>query len=516
MSVDNPQANAAWWYLDRHLDLDTADALCLISEEGELTYQQLHERVCRTARVLTRGGLAPGDRLVTVLSDSVDAVATVLAAMRIGAVPVPISPMLTTDEQRYVIADSGARAVVVDEASAPLTSDFTERFSGTALWSRGAGAGPARSLADDVRRAVPLEEVTARTGEDPALIQYTSGSTGRPKGVVHLHRGLLSFPQGLGSHLGITREDRFLSTAKLPFGYGFGNSLLLPFSVGASVVLFAGRSDPHGVADLVHRTRPTLLFGVPTLYAALLDMPSAVERLDLSSVRLAVSAGEHLGARLSTRLSQEFGLTVVNGLGATECLHIFMATTPGVSPPGTTGAPVPGFEAEVVDDDGRVLGAGGTGHLRVRGASVGDHYWGRPGLSGESFRDGWVYTGDTMRLDAERGWVYLSRSDSILNVGGMKIVPTEIEDEIHAVPGVAACLVIGVPDEQDITRIVAHVVPAPGAADELRGRVLSALRKALPSYKRPRTIRLVDRIPLTSTGKTARHLSRQYEIGRRG
>lgn len=514
MSGDGMRTNAAWWYLDRHLGLDTADALCIVDDEDELTYRQLHELVCRTARVLTEAGVAPGDRVVTVLNDGGDAVAIVLAAMRVGAVPVPVSPMLTADEQRYVIADSGARAVVAEAIGGDSARDLAERFPGMVLWSRAAGAGPVRCLAEEVRRAEPLEEVVGRAGEDPALIQYTSGSTGRPKGVVHLHRGLLAFPEGLGSRLGITRQDRFLSTAKLSFGYGFGNSLLLPFSVGASVVLFGGRSEPSAVASLLSRTRPTLLFGVPTLYAALLAIPGAAERLDFSSVRLAVSAGEHLGANLGKRLAEEFGLTVINGLGATECLHIFMATEPGVSPPGTTGLPVPGFEAQVVDDEGRVLGVGETGHLRVRGTSVGDHYWGRPGLSGETFRDGWVYTNDTMVLDAERGWIYLGRNDCILNVGGMKIIPTEIEDAIHAVPGVVSCTVIGVPDEDDVTRIVAHIVPAAGTGDELRGQVLAALRQTLPPYKQPRTVRLVDRIPTTSTGKTARFLSREREMER--
>ncbi|MGW1282161.1 benzoate-CoA ligase family protein [Streptomyces sp. NPDC002586] len=511
MNRRSVETNAAWWYLDRHLAQDTANALCLISEEAELTYRQVGERVGRVARVLADAGIVPGDRVVTVLRDGVDAIACVLAAMRIGAVPVPVSPMLPVDDQRFVIADSVASAVVVENADDELARDFSARFPAAMLWSRGPGDGEVRCLAEDVRRTYSPAPVAERAREDLALIQYTSGSTGRPKGVVHLHHGLLAFPRGLGSHLGITPEDRVLSTAKLPFGYGFGNSLLLPFSVGASAVLFAGRAEPHAVADLLRRTRPTLLFGVPTLYAALLSMPKAAERLDFSSVRLAVSAGEHLGAQLDTRLTEEFGLRMVNGLGATECLHIFMATEPGVSPAGITGRPVAGFEAELVDDEGRVLAIGESGHLRVRGPSVGDHYWGRPGLSGETFRDGWVYTGDTMVRDAGGEWIYLGRSDDILNVGGMKVIPSEIEDEINSVRGVEACAVIGVRDENDVTRIVAHIVPAAGMGEELRGHVLAALRRALPPFKRPQVIRLTDRLPTTSTGKTARFLIRQRE-----
>ncbi|MFI6645236.1 benzoate-CoA ligase family protein [Streptomyces sp. NPDC050504] len=514
--------NAAGRYLDRHVEgpgaAATADAPALVSEEGELTYRQLYERVCRVARVLVGSGIAPGDRVVTVLPDSPDAVALLLAALRVGAVPVPVSPLLTVEEQHFVITDCAARAVVVESPDGALARGFSGRFPGVLLWSRQHGEGPVPVLPDEARAAAPLAALTDRSPDDPALIQYTSGSTGRPKGVVHLHRGLLAFPGGIGAHLGIGPGDRVLSTAKLPFGYGFGNSLLLPLSVGASAVLFADRSEPHTVADLLRRTRPTLLFAVPTLYAALLSLPGAVERLDFSSVRLAVSAGEHLGAALAERLADAFGLTVVNGLGSTECLHIFMATTPGVSPPGTTGLPVPGFEAEVCDDEGRPLGDGRAGHLRVRGPSTAHRYWERPALTASTFRDGWVHTGDTMLRDPERGWVYLGRSDSILNVGGMKVVPSEIEDVVLPLDGVAACAVVGIPDEDEITRIVAYVVPSADGtgdgtegADDLKGRVQAAFRTALPFFKRPRIIRVVPALPTTSTGKTARFLIRERE-----
>jgi acyl-coenzyme A synthetase/AMP-(fatty) acid ligase len=328
---------------------------------------------------------------------------------------------------------------------------------------------------------------------------------------VHLHRGLLAFPRGLGGLLGITAADRVLSTAKLPFGYGFGNSLLLPFSVGASVVLFEGRVDPYAVSGLLSRYRPTLLFAVPTLYAALLAMPGAAERLDLSSVRTAVSAGEHLGAALSNRLTDAFGLRVVNGLGSTECLHIFVATEPGVTEPGLTGEPVPGFEVQVVDDHGRVLPDGGTGRLRVRGPSAADRYWRRPDLGAEVFDQGWVHTGDIMRREPGLGWRYLGREDNVLNVGGAKVLTSEIEEVLQTLPGVGSCAVVGVPDQDEVVRIVAHVVPVDADDGQLRTRLAAGLRAALPPHKRPSTIRVVAELPTTSTGKTARFRIRQTE-----
>lgn len=505
------RTNAGWWYLDRHLDDDTADAVCLIADDEQLTYRQLHERVCRAARVFTAAGLRPGDRIALALADSPDFVACILAAMRTGAVPVPLAPLLTIAEQRYVVADSGARAVVVEDGGGALASALRDGPDPVLLWSRGPGATSVRCLPEDVRRASPLTGVVPRDGRDVALLQYTSGSTGRPKGVVHLHRGLLAFADGIVRHLGVTRHDRVLSTAKLPFGYGFGNSLLLPFSAGASAVLFSGRAEPHAVAALLHRTRPTLLFAVPTLYAALLALPRAEENLDFSGVRLAVAAGEPLGARLAGQLADRFGLDVVNGLGATECLHIFTATRPGAFRPGTTGESMPGFEVQVCDDEGRPLPAGAPGRLRVRGPSVADRYWERPEASARSFRDGWVYTGDTMLLDPDAGWIHLGRSDDILNVGGMKIAPAEVEDAISAVPGVEVCAVVGVEDENGLTRIAAHVVPRAGCAAGLPQRIRAALLHSLPTFKRPRTLRLVDALPTTSTGKTARHEVRREE-----
>ncbi|QKW07486.1 AMP-binding protein [Streptomyces sp. NA04227] len=504
------QGNAALWYLDRHLGLDTADAVALITEEGELTYRQLHERVCKAARVLADSGLGPGDRMVTVLPDGVLPVALVLAAMRLGAVPVPVSPLLTAEEQRYIVEDSGAVVVVHDDPAGEVAADFAERFPRAVLLT--ARPGGERPLPELVDAASPLWEAVARDGEDMAVIQYTSGSTGRPKGVVHLHRGLLAFPQGIGAHLGIGRADRVLSTAKLPFGYGFGNSLLLPFAVGASAILFRGRAEPHLVADLVQRHRPTVLFAVPTLYAAMLTLAGTGRRPDLSGVRLAVSAGEHLGALLGERFEEAYGLTLVNGLGSTECLHIFLATVAGVSPHGVTGVPVPGFEVQVCDEEDRVLPAGEMGHLRVRGPSTGARYLGLSELSAQTFRDGWVYTGDTLVDDPEGGWMYLGRSDSILNVGGLKILPSEIEDVINALEGVAGCAVVGVRDENEITRIVAHVVPRDPDDAGLRRTVIDAAREQLPVFKRPQTVRVVEELPVTSTGKTARHLIRRREM----
>jgi benzoate-CoA ligase family protein len=503
-------ANAVAWYLDRHVERSRADTPCLISDEEHVTYRALHDRVCRTAGLFAEGGVGLGDRVVVLLPDCVTFVVAVLAAMRVGAVPVPTSPVLTIEEQAHIIEDCGARAVVVDDPSGAVTDVIRRRFPDTVLWSRRGGPG-LPGLAEQADAATPYTAVAERSAADPALMQYTSGSTGQSKGVVHLHGGLLGLPPIIARHLSLTSADRILSTAKLPFGYGFGNSLLLPFAVGASAVLFEGRADPHNVSRLVRAFQPTLLFSVPTLYAGLLAIPGAPHRLDLSSVRLAVSAGEHLGATLGGKLTDVLGLSMVNGLGATECLHICLCTDPAEYTPGSTGQPLPGIEVELLDEQGQELHGPGAGRLRVGGPGVAAGYWNQPELTAETFRDGAVHTSDVVRREADGSWNFLGRTDSVLNVGGMKVVTSEIEETILRTPGVRACAVVGVPDEDDLTRIVAYVVAQPGTAHELPSRVLADLRAALPPYQRPQRIRVVNELPTTSTGKTARFLIRSRE-----
>ncbi|MEK8142771.1 AMP-binding protein [Streptomyces sp. M10(2022)] len=247
--------------------------------------------------------------------------------------------------------------------------------------------------------------------------------------------------------------------AKMPFGYGFGNSLLMPFSVGGSAVITERRADPYAAANLLRTHRPTVFCAVPTLYAALLSMPRASEQFDFSSVRLALSAGEHLGATLSNRLNDTFGLRMVNGLGSTECLHFFISSEPDISAPGVTGEPVPTYEVEVLDGDGRVLPAGSTGQMRVRGPANAISYWNRPELTAKTFRDGWLHTGDNLKYEPDAGWIYMGRDDNILNVGGSKVLTSEIEEVILPLEGVTSCVVVGVPDEDEVVRIVAYVVP---------------------------------------------------------
>ncbi|WP_020673053.1 benzoate-CoA ligase family protein [Amycolatopsis nigrescens] len=512
-----PEQNAGWWYLDRHLAEGRAELTCLLSGDDTLSYRDLHQLAAQVARVFTEAGLVPGDRIVLVLHDHPLAVAAILAALRIGAVAVPINPVLSIDEQDYVVTDSGARGVVVETSGGELAGRLASRDDVT-VWGKAAGDAAATNLPDLpgltelATAARPLPEVTARRPEDIAVIQYTSGTTGKPKGVVHRHRGLLRFPDGLGRALEMAAEDRCLSTAKLSFGYGFGNSLLLPLSAGAAAVLYPGRPEPHAIAGLLRTARPTVFFGVPTLYAALLAMPRAAERLDFSGVRLAVSAGEHLGATLRRKLFDTFGLDVVNGLGSTECLHIFLATLPGTTRRDTSGEPVAGFELEARDEAGNPVPSDEPGQLWVHGPSVADQYWNRPEETAATFRDGWVRTGDTVRYGPDSGWIYIGRSDDMLNVAGFKISPTELEEQVLKHPEVGSCAVVGIPDEDELTRIVVYAVPEPGVPEGLDTRLLSALRKALPSHKRPKVVRVVAELPRTSTGKIARFAVRRQEL----
>jgi acyl-coenzyme A synthetase/AMP-(fatty) acid ligase len=419
--------------------------------------------------------------------------------------------LLTLDEQRYVARDCEAAAVVLDAAVFEDGSAVRhERPDRTWVLSRH-GVEEARDLDAELRQAKPVAPAKIASDEI-AVLQYTSGSTGQPKGVVHLHGGLLAAPACFGARLELTAADRVLSTAKLPFGYGFGNSVLFPLAAGASVVLHPGPPEVHAIADLLRRHRPTVLCAVPAFYAAVLRLPDARDRLDLSSVRLLVSAGEHLPAALAESWADAFGTEILNGLGATECLHIFLATIPGTSTRGTSGRPVPHCDVRVVDDAGRDLPAGEAGRLLVRSPMNGAGYWGGPRNGDDTFTAGWVQTGDVVVERPDGEWQHLGRGDDMINAGGFKLAPQEIEAEIARHPEVAECAVVGRRDgDYALEQIVAFVVPRDGAGDahELERALRRHLRTVLPPPRRPAAIVVIGELPRTSTGKVTRYRLRE-------
>jgi benzoate-CoA ligase family protein len=504
---DSVQINASEYYLDRHIANGHAARPAIDTASESWTYGQLLDRVKQAARTLRNAGVTRGERVILMHPDSPQAVAFLLAAIRIGAAPAPIPTQLTQDELAFICDDCKPAAAVVDSAGVERVLRIPERLDpamAIVVTDREQGAQGVASTDDDAVR--PLRVAP----DELALLQYTSGSTGSPKGVVHLHRGLLALPAGFGRRLALTHTDICYSTAKLSFGYGLGNSVFFPLAAGATAFLRAAPSDPVGVFEAIDAARPTVVFAGPTLYGAMATIRGAEHTFDLSSVRLYVSAGDMLSPRLFGTWQKRHARQILDGLGSTECLHIFMSASPGEAAAGTLGSVIAPYEARLVDDDGRTLAPGSTGQLEVRGPANFDRYWNRPTQTAETVRDGWVSTGDVLHQSPGGIFSYVGRRDDIFKVREMKVSPVEIEQLLSAHPAVAECAVVGRPESRGFPSVCAFVRLAQGwrATPELEQTLRKRVRGVLSPHKVPRTFEFVAALPRTSTGKLTRHMLR--------
>jgi acyl-coenzyme A synthetase/AMP-(fatty) acid ligase len=375
------------------------------------------------------------------------------------------------------------------------------RFAGAEVRAAVASAEP--GPAHRPQEAGPAAAWSARR---EALVQYTSGSTGMPKGVRHSAGAIAAMADGIGTVLALTPEDTVLSTARMSFGYGFGSSVLCPLAAGSRVALIRGTVDVHSLAAALQHHRPTVLFSVPRLYAALLNASetTALAAECVDCVRLCVSAGENLPGPLSERIRAAFRAELLNGLGATEVLYIVVGTPPGNGSPGTFGVPVPGTAATVRVADGTPVADGEEGRLHIAGPTVALGYIGRPEAAAVTFADGGAYTGDVVRRAPDGTFTHLCRADDLLNLGGYKVAPSEIESVIHGAEGVQDCAVVGGRDTDGLEQAVAYLVAQPGSDEAVvRRSVIAAIRGGLAAYKRPARLEFLDELPTTSTGKLA-------------
>ncbi|MEV0439464.1 AMP-binding protein [Streptomyces spectabilis] len=483
---------------------------------GEVTYAAVRSAVAEYAGGLRAAGVRPGCRAVVVSDDRVAAVTAVLGLWWHGCVPIVLHPLLRAAEIGFVVRDSEAEFADVDvapEHEAALRAesaaiDADRRAAGrTGLLTRFTRcAGPGAPHPERGGRAAPPP---ARFGAtDELLVQYTSGSTGRPRGVRHCLRAVHAVLRGLGSVLALTPDDVVLSTAKLSFGYGFGNSLLYPYAAGASSVLLDGQADPYGVAAALEEHRPTVLFSVPRLYAGLLRIAEQGKAVRTGSLRLAVATGEQLPGDLAHRITETLGVPLVNGFGATEVLHTVIAAEVGrggAAGPGSIGFPVPGVTATLRDDAGRPVADEVPGRLHLATESAALGYLNRPDDTARVFADGGVYTGD-IAFRATGGDIrHVGRADDMLLLGGYRIAPAEIERVVRGVAEVADCAVVGSADASGLEQATAYVVARdPGRPDEARRAVRAALRADLAPYKRPSRVEVIDALPATANGKLAR------------
>ncbi|MDN3351251.1 benzoate-CoA ligase family protein [Actinomadura sp. DC4] len=507
--------NACTYLVDRHVESGGGDRTAVTGPGGTLTYAELLERVRRMASGLRGLGVRPEERVLIYMPDSPDMLALILGAMRAGAVPVPVSTMMTAKDLAEVLRDSRARVLAAGAEFAAAAEEAARLAPDLAAFLL---TGDTPPQAPEWAQSHLLAKVADNDGigdpyptspDSSALWLYTSGTTGLPKAAVHRHASIRSVYETYGAQvLGIRPGDRCLSVPKLFFAYGIGNSCFFPLAAGASAVLEPSRPTPALIAERLcpddPAERPTLFFGVPTFYAALLaaDLPPET----FSSVRQAVSAGEPLPAPIFRRFGERFGVEILDGIGATEALHIFVSNRPGAVRPGTTGTPVPGYDVRIVDDAGAEVAPGTPGHLMVRGDSIATGYWCRTEVTRRVFQGEWLRTGDTY-VDEGGSLRFLGRSDDMIKAGGIWVSPSEVEARLLEHPGVAQAVVVAVPDGDGLDKPVAGIVRA-GGSSLTEDEVIAFCREGLASFKRPRAVFFLDTLPTTATGKIQRYILR--------
>jgi benzoate-CoA ligase family protein len=505
--------NACEYLLDRRLAAGDGNRLALTGPGGELTYGQLHQQVLRAAAALRGIGLQAEQRMLMCMADGPEFVIAYLAAMRIGAVPVPVTTMIKFGGLSELLRDSRARLLAVTGEFAGLAREAIA----AAPDLRGVlgpddavpapGGPPWHGFGTLLSTAQPDESVYPTTADSPAFWLYTSGTTGSPKGAMHRHGSIQVVCETYGAQvLGITPQDRCLSAAKAFFAYGLGNSVLFPLSAGASAVLEPAPSRPAVIAGRAREYAATLFFAGPTFFANMLraDLPADA----LVGVRLAASAGEALPAALYERWTTHFGVDIIDGIGMTEMLHIFLSNRAGQVHPGTTGVAVPGYDLKIVDDTGLEVAPGTPGTLLVRGASTATGYWSRYDASRQVFQGEWLRTGDTYVRDADGYYTCLGRTGDMLKAGGIWVAPAEVEARLHAHRAVGDAIVVAALDPDGLEKPVAFVILRSGQ-DVTEAELIEFCRAGLPSFKRPRRIVFVSEYPTTATGKVRRVELRQ-------
>ena len=492
-----------------------------VDDHESMTYAQLEDRVRRMSAAMRALDVHREERVLLLMHDNNDWPVSFLGCLHAGVVPVCLNTLLTVDDYAYVLEHSRAQGALVSQAlMATLAKAMTQarheiRFM---LVSRPEGELPvgATSLRGALDGFPPAQNAAPTSREDIAFWLYSSGSTGRPKGTVHTHANPYWTAELYGSAvLGIGENDFCYSAAKLFFAYGLGNALTFPLSVGASVLLMAERPTPDAVFKRWTEKKPTMFFGAPTGYAGMLASPKLPKR-DEVKLRLCSSAGEALPKEIGERFKAHFGCDVIDGIGSTEMLHIFISNRPGDVAYGTTGQPVPGYEVELRGEDGHPVPDGEIGDLYIRGPSAALMYWGNRAKSAETFQGGWTRSGDKYQRDAAGNYVYAGRSDDMIKVSGQFVSPFEVEATLMKHAAVLEAALIGAPDEQGITRSKAFVVlkqgqaATPALAEELQGFV----KGQLAPHKYPRSLEFIDELPKTATGKIQRFKLREREAAK--
>ncbi len=500
--------NAAHDLIERNLQAGRADKLAYIDDAGRYTYGELAARVNRFANALGKLGVRREERILLCLLDTIDFPSCFLGAIRAGVVPIATNTLLTTADYQYMLSDSRASVLVV---SSQLWPQFKEVVGAIPSLKQVIISGPPveghPSLAD-VMTGAGDRFVTAETScDEPCFWLYSSGSTGKPKGTVHLHSSLIQTAELYAiPTIGIGENDVVFSAAKLFFAYGLGNGLTFPLSVGATAVLMAERPTPESVFKRLREHQPHIFYCVPTLYAAMLAHPDCPHHGELPRLRRCTSAGEALPEAIGRQWSERYGVDVLDGIGSTEMLHIFLSNRTGEVRYGTTGKPVPGYQVRIVGDDGQPLGPGEVGELQICGPSAALMYWNNLEKTRATFQGPWTRSGDKYSMTNDGYYVYSGRSDDMLKVGGIYVSPIEVESALITHEAVLESGVVGRADADNLIKPAAYIVlksgfiPSDALADELK----SYVKSRLAPFKYPRWIEFVHELPKTATGKIQR------------
>jgi benzoate-CoA ligase family protein len=507
--------NVATYFVDRHIAEGRDRKVVFECGNERVTYRQLFERVNCLGNVLKALGTRSEERVALLLLDTPEFAYSFFGAIKIGAVAVPMNTLLTPPEYEYVLNDCRARVVIVSESLLPQLQAIPQtnlRYLETVIVHGSAPEGT-HSLQQALAEASASLEPEPTNKDDAAFWLYSSGSTGRPKGCVHLHHDMVvSAERYAKGVLRITENDRSFSVAKLFFAYGLGNGLYFGLSVGATSILWPGSPSPPNIYSVIERHKPTLFYSVPSNYSSLLvHHREEGPDFDLSSVRHAVSAGEALPAPLFQRFRERFGIEILDAIGSTEALHMFIANRPGAARPGSSGQILDGYEARIVDETGQPVPEGEVGNLLIKGDSVCAGYWNQHEKTKETIQGNWLRTGDKYYRDRDGYYWYVGRSDDMMKVKGMWVSPVEIESALLEHPQVQEAAVIGCADGNQLIRPAAYLVLKSGeqGSDAFREALRQHVASRLAPYKCPQWIEFVSELPKTATGKIQRYKLRQ-------
>lgn len=511
--------NATDYFVDRNVRQGRGHKIAVFTEYRNYTYNDIQKMTNKTANALRELGVRVDDRLMILMLDVPQFHAIFYGTIKIGAVPIPVNTMLTPEDYEYYLNDSRARVLVVSEQLVPIVM----KIKGDLRYLRdliviSEKEGAFIPFKQKYRHAPETIKTEFTTKDDVGFWLYSSGSTGSPKGAIHSQYDMVAASEAFGQGvLRLTEDDILFSAARLFFAYGLGNGGYFSFSVGASVVLNPGAPNPESCFRYLERFRPTIFFGIPTLYGQMLEYlekrdaergtaPNPNANHEFSSVRICVSAGEALPPDIYSRWKRRFGIDIIDGIGSTEMLHIFISNRPGEVRPGSTGKPVPGYELKLVDDEGREVPKGEIGTLLVKGASAAQQYWRKREKTRLTMQGEWVNTGDKYYVDDDGYYWCAGRGDDMLKVGGIWVSPVEVENCIMEYPDVFEVAVVGQTDEKGLIKPKAFVVLKDGrnASPELGKEIQQWVLDRMAKYKYPRRIEFVKELPKSSTGKIQR------------